>query len=181
MARWRLTNKHYLNIQALDGGPVEWEYVETSRDSGRRARKLFKVPLYLNPEDPADHNHPGMIIVAHEGPGVHPKDYIFSGDPTPDMEPIDEEAELLSEKVMAKSQHPIESLSGNYGEALAANFQSQVDALMKGIQSAITPVVSAGQVSKADFDALKAQVDRLIAENTALRAASTQPQPARRA
>lgn len=183
MPRWRLTNAHYLNVSEMQGGgPVEWEYIETSRDSGRRARKLFKVPLYLDPANPADHNYPGEIIVAHEE-GSQPRDLIFKGPPTPDMEPLDDAAEKLSEEMRAKGAHPIESLDGNYGAALAQQFEAQLNALTKAVSSAVqAPAgpLSQSQVSPADFEALRKQVEQLMAENAALREAKPEPS-ARRA
>src|SRR5689334_3691415 len=96
--RWRLTTPHYLNVPTLpDGTRVEWEHKETARESGRAIRKLYAVPMLLDPRDPADHNHPGDIIVCHDVEGARHdhKDYIFEGDPTPEMEPLNDEAEAI--------------------------------------------------------------------------------------
>ena len=78
MARWRLMNAHYLNVSG-----TEWEHKETDRSTGKQARKVFPVPMLLNPEDPADHNYPGEIIVAHEGKTAQRRDIIFVGQPSP--------------------------------------------------------------------------------------------------
>src|SRR5712664_1979266 len=75
MARWRLITGHYLNV-LIDGSPAEWEYKETDRNTGKQARRIFPVPVLLDPNDPADHNHPGEIIVCHEGAGDR-RDIIF--------------------------------------------------------------------------------------------------------
>lgn len=104
MARWRLTQKHYLNVPG-----TEWEYKEISQSTGRQVRKVFKVPQYLDPDDPTDCNYPlaarptdrNELIVAH-AKGAEKADIIFIGDPTPDMTPLDEEAEAISAGLRAK-------------------------------------------------------------------------------
>src|SRR5882672_3560161 len=90
MARWRLTAAHYLNVPG-----TEWEQKETSRETGRQIRKIYPVPLHLDPDDPTAQNRDGEVIVAHEG-SEKKGDYIFTGPPTPDMEPLDDEAESLT-------------------------------------------------------------------------------------
>ena len=52
MARWRLTAKHYLTVPG-----IEWEQKETNRDTGRQMTKKYPVPLFLDPDDPADQNY----------------------------------------------------------------------------------------------------------------------------
>lgn len=90
MARWKLTQKHYLSVPG-----TEFEYKEMSA-TGRQVRKIYPVPMYLDPEDKFDCNYPGEIIVAH-GDGKHEsKDIIFTGPPTLDMTPLDEEAQEIS-------------------------------------------------------------------------------------
>ena len=99
--RWRLTAAHYLNVQVLlDGTKVEWEHKETSRESGRAVRKLFSVPMFLEPKDAADHNYTGEIIVAHA---------------TQDMEPLNEAAETITESCRPRWIHPIDTMPMNGG------------------------------------------------------------------
>src|SRR5881392_1048059 len=95
MARWRLKDKHYLSVPG-----IEWEYQETDRETGRRARKIFTVPLYLDPEIQADWNYPeeGAIIVSTKFDPAHRRDIVFTGPPTPDMEPVDDEAEAITQE-----------------------------------------------------------------------------------
>lgn len=114
MARWRLINAHYLNVESYFGQPVEWEYKETDRNTGRANRKMFPVPLHLDPNQPGDCNYPeeGSIIVCHKGKGL-PRDIVFLSEPTPEMEPLDEEAEAISVSLRQKWEHPIESLAPN--------------------------------------------------------------------
>ena len=128
MARWRLMAKHYINA-TRHGEKTQWMREETNRDTGRVARTLFHVPTYLDPDDPRDQNYPGEIIVAHEK-GARPQDLVFSGEPTPDMEPVDEEAQKISDATRPKWKHPIDSLSptgGNYSEALLALLSKQLE------------------------------------------------------
>lgn len=99
MARWRLKTPHYLMVPG-----TKWEYSENSRTNGRPQRKTFDVPLYLHPEDPGDWNwkydrDSGDIIVCYEGKGdPSGKDLVFTGKPTPDMEPLDDEAKAISKR-----------------------------------------------------------------------------------
>ncbi len=116
--RWRLTEAHHLNVAQLpDGTKVEWEHKETARESGRTVRKLYPVPMFLEPKDAADHNYPGEIIVAHAVDGCHNlrQDYIFSSPPTPGMEPLNAEAEAITEVWRERWNNPIESLPANGG------------------------------------------------------------------
>jgi hypothetical protein len=108
MARWMLIEPHYLKVK-----DTFWEQTEVDRDTGRPKRFQYPVPLHLDPKNPADWNYKpsgmshitqggnsftdGAIIVCHEGKGEK-KDYIFEGDPTPGMDPIDDEARAESAK-----------------------------------------------------------------------------------
>lgn len=137
--RWRLNSAHYLNVAQLpDGTKVEWEHKETARETGRTVRKLFQVPMLLDPRDPADFNHPGEIIVAADaGPDGRndPRDYIFDGRPTPEMEPLNEAAQALTDAARAKWDHPIESLPANGGMTSAEQvfMQNMMDQFSKTI------------------------------------------------
>jgi len=166
MARWRLLRPHYLWTTRLDGSSDnEWAYEETSRDTGRRAVKRFNVPRYFDPESPGDCNRDGDCIVCHEGKGL-PKDHIFVGAPTLDMEPLDSEADLMSEEVKRTCRHPIDSLPGDFTQSILNDFQRQIDALSKA-----QPVdkVSNVAVSFQEFNDLKGQVAKLLAENAKLK------------
>lgn len=94
MARWKLTEAHYLNVPG-----TKWELTMQNRQTGRPQRKVFDVPLYLNPEDEGDWNvregYDGYIAVCHVGKGL-PGDREFLGDPTPGMVPLDDEARALT-------------------------------------------------------------------------------------
>lgn len=169
MARWRLLNPHYINVGD------EWEYKETSKETGRQARKVFHVPTLLDPKDVSQCNYDGEIVVGN-GTKCMPKDYIFSGPPTPDMEPMDEEAQAISDSQRSKWIHPIESLPGNFSQSILDIFQRQVDAAVVG---APTKPISVGQIDPSDFKALQEQVAQLMARNAELEA--KQPPIQRRA
>src|ERR1700748_2905378 len=100
--RWRPNSGHYLRIPELpDGTQIEWEHKETARETGRTVRKLYSVPMLLDPKGPADCNYPGEIIVAHAVEGARNErfDYIFIGNPTPEMEPLNDAAQEISDSL----------------------------------------------------------------------------------
>ncbi len=172
MARWSLRNSHYLNVPGN-----EWMHEETDRETGRRNRKMFPVPQLLDPNNPQDQNYRelGRIIVCHEGKG-EPRDIIFLGEPTPEMEPMDQEAEEISKSLRAKWEHPIDTLPANGGmdEKETAFMKHMMEAFSKSAapQNTSVPV--------ADFEALKAQVAELMKQNAELKAQRETP-TARRA
>ena len=155
MARWRLRNPHYLQVPG-----TEWEYKETDRNTGKQARKVFEVPLYLDPNAPTDQNYPGEVIVCHEGKGA-PKDIIFVGEPTPDMEAIDEEAEKISASLAHKWTHPIDSLPGQgYSQSILAQLERELDAANR-----VSPSIQALNQQKTEhFEAYKREMDAKFAE-----------------
>lgn len=111
--RWRLMSAHYLKVEELpDGTRIEWEHKETNRTNGRTIRRLYSVPMLLEPKDPADHNYPGEIIVAHRVDGASnvSQDIIFHGEPTQEMEPLNEAAQAISDSLRQKWIDPVNSL-----------------------------------------------------------------------
>lgn len=175
--RWRLTQPHYLNIPG-----VEWERQEIH--GKKTARQRVSVPSILDPRDESDHNYPGEIIVAHavDGARNQPKDIIFIGDPTPEMEPLNEAAEAISRRFEKKWNHPIESLTGDFNQSMLAGLeQALASAIQKagGIPTGPLPVEAQNQAVSAEaFEALQRQVIELTA---ALQAANTPKEvPARR-
>lgn len=101
MARWQLTEPHYLNTLGS-----KWEFETKDRTTGRSIRKQFPVPTLLDPNIESDCNYQdrignnmidAQIIVCWEGKG-EPKDIEFEGPPTPGMLPLDDEAKAESAK-----------------------------------------------------------------------------------
>lgn len=179
--RWRLTNPHYINVEALaDGTKVEWEHKETSRETGRAVRKLFPVPALLNPDDASDHNYPGEIIVARRVEGAtnpHHRDIIFIGEPTTEMEPLNPEAEEITAAQRPRWAHPIESLPANGG--MTAHEQAFMEAMMKAFaQQAPAPATTS--VPVAQYDELKERLAKLEAMIASQNAAPAPTAPARR-
>lgn len=163
MARWRLTSAHYLNVPG-----TEWEHKETSRETGKQIRKVYQVPRHLDPKAPEDWNfrsspyEDGDIIVCHVGKG-QPKDIEFVGDPTADMEPLDEEARILSSRIPQKKPEYAHLSLG----------EGTLEGLMKELAQAIATGQPAQSVSlngadKKEIDDLKDMVKQLMAQNTLL-------------
>lgn len=163
--RWRLIEPHYLTVPTLpDGTRVEWEHRETARESGRTLRKLYPVPMLLDPKDPADFNplHPGEIIVCHdvEGARMSRGDYIFVGPPTPGMEPMNAEAEAITAEWRARWDHPINSLPANGG--MSTDESAFMQRMMAAFAGAAAPGPSA-TVPQSEYDALKERLTSLEA------------------
>lgn len=177
MARWRLINAHYINVESYFGQPVEWEYKETDRNTGRANRKMFPVPLYLDPNQPSDHNYPeqGEIIVCYKGKGL-PRDIVFLSEPTPEMEPLDEEAEAISASLRQKWEHPIESLAPN--GSMSAQEKAFMQNMMKTFaQSAQSmSVIPEGSITISKDDLAK-----MVQEQVNAALAAAKPAAERRA
>src|SRR6266849_5825322 len=155
MPRWKLTAKHYLH--ALQSGqPSEWQREENNVQSGRAFRKTYPVPMFIDPDDPHCINrHLGYCVIATEG-SDQPGDLIVSNfKPTPDMEPLDEEARQLSEVERPHWINPIDGLSPTMGEDFAnqllAALQQQMNKVggisptQLGVNSELSSLVAAQQ------------------------------------
>jgi len=155
MARWKVTAKHYLHAEQY-GQPTEWERQEINQDTGRMFRKAYKVPMLIDPDDKYCINkHEGICVVARKGT-EKPGDIIFFGPPTPDMEPMDEEAQAETDAEKHKWVNPIDSLAPEigqeFGKQLLEALNRQVD-----LASASKPTSLKG-TSNEDMEALKAIV-----------------------
>jgi len=177
MARWALRQPHYLSVPG-----TEWEYKETDRETQRQVRKVFEVPLYLNPGEPSDWNDRAneRIVVTNKFDKAHPRDHVFMGPPTPDMEPIDEEAQTISDGYVKSGawKHPIEALDMNYSQSVLSDFERQLATLLAN-QPAKPPSLSLGAVSMEDFSRLQDQVASLMEQNQKLMAEKEKASPRR--
>jgi hypothetical protein len=181
MARWALRKQHYLKVPG-----TEWEYIEISRESGRQARKRFEVPLLLDPENPGDCNYDGECIVAHAEGKHMPRDWIFEGPPTPDMEPYDDEAQEISNRYKSTWVNPIDSLPthGDFSQSLIQAFEGEISRL--GGRASVTAgmkMPESQSVDPGEFAKLKSMVAQLAEQNAALMAKLNEKPaaPARRA
>src|SRR5262245_3142990 len=174
MARWRLLEPHYLNVPG-----TEWEYKESDRETGRQARRIYPVPLYLDPKYHQDINdrENEWVVVSHAYDKAHHRDYVFVGSPTPNMEPIDEEAERISQGHIDRGDwvHPIESLNMTYSQSVLSEFEQRIAQLVvdKANQSKPfdpPPNVSTAGVSQKQFDELQGMVKQLMEQNASLQA-----------
>ena len=128
MARWKLAAPHYLNTPG-----EEWEYTEQDRTTGRPKRVKFPVPRLLDPKDPISwtkrwgnkDNEDGEIIVCYEGKG-DTSDVIFFGDPTPDMIPVDEEAQAISDTFAKRWNFKPENMITDFSQSLIDKFQLEM-------------------------------------------------------
>lgn len=178
--RWRLMAPHYINVPTLpDGTRIEWEHKETNRENGRAVRRLYSVPLLLNPEDPGDFNHPGEIIVSKQVEGAHfvRNDLLFDGPPTRDMEPLNSEAEAITEQYRATWTHPIETLPANGGmnESEMAFFKNMMAQFAGAMQTQQPPAIDNTSVPREEYDSLK---DRLAKLEALIAAQNNPPTPA---
>lgn len=174
MARWRLTGKHYLNIPG-----TEWEYKEQDLQTQEEVRHRMPVPRFLDPDDPRTRkNGDGYVIVCYEGSKESPTDYIFLGQPTPDMEPLDEEAEALSAIELRRGQHPMDSLpvNGSYSDDILKRFMD----MLASAQASQKPTenLSVAGVSPEAFAEMQATVQALVEQNAQLQAQLLGEQPA---
>ena len=168
MARWRLTDGHYLNVPG-----TEWEYKETDRETGRSARKVYEVPLYLHPNNSFDWNYPQdeAIIVSNRYDPAHHKDYVFVGPPTPDMDPLDDEAKKISQGYIDSGawKHPIDALNMTYSQSVLSDFERQIaSGLAELAKTRPVSVASEKTVSAEDFRKLQEQVAALMNRNAEL-------------
>lgn len=150
MARWRLNEKHYLVVPG-----TTYRHEETDRETGRRAIREFPVPMFVDPADPTCCNREGDCVVAYEG-SAQRGDIVFVGQPTPAMDPLDEEAEKITEALRPTWLNPIETLPANGGLDQAA-FLKELAAVMKGY-SPSSAIPAAQGPSAAEFEALKKQL-----------------------
>lgn len=158
MARWELVTAHYIHTTELN----EWEYTETDPASGKQVRKRYRVPVWL----------PEKSIVC-QGRGL-PGDIEFEGTPTPDMTPLDEEAEAISETFRDSWKQ------GEFGFGTDATMNSLGHQMGQAAASGnVYQPMPANVVSKEDFNRLQQQVAALMEEKLELKE-QLEKRPARR-
>lgn len=116
MARWRLRQPHYLNTVK----PAIWRHEEQSQASGEKHEQDYIVPRYLDPGDPKQMSRDGEVVVCLKGKGEK-GDWEVADETsvTPDMDPIDEEAQEISDRLAPNWAHPIETLPSNSSSMLS--------------------------------------------------------------
>lgn len=174
MARWKLNSSHYINITGPDDLKGEWEYEEQNRANGRKARKRYPVPLFLDVTDPLTINDKvnGLIIVADKYSPLTPRDYIFSGPPTPEMEPLDADAQAISDAEAKNWVHPIETLPGQgYNQSMLSGLEKQLGEFLATASTGKAAPVTAGP-TREEFAEMQKQLADLMAQNAELAAKS---------
>lgn len=159
MARWKCLVGHYLYGHMPGDEKNEWMREETNRDTGRVARKFMKVPVYIDPKDPSCCNRDGDCIVCHEGRGL-PSDIVFEGNPTPDMQPIDDEAKALSDK-FAGDYTKMENVEGGKANDVLSRLESVLADTMKS-------AVSTKNVPNDVLEAMNKRLEELAKQNAEL-------------
>ena len=165
MARWRLTAPHYLQTEGN-----QYEHKEIDAETGVQARVMMEVPILLDPNVPANSHRPPNqgrdYIVCHKGKGER-RDIVLIGDPTPDMEPLDDEAKGISEALAPGWKHPIDSIGNeDYGNVVMSRLENQMSQLLSKIGA--SAVAQPAGVSVDDFRAWQEQVAALMAKNAQL-------------
>lgn len=166
MSRWALRAPHYLTVE-----DCEWDYTETDRMTGKARKLKFKVPRYLHPDDSGDITYPPDVTVCYRDKGL-PRDHVFYGEPTPDMEPLDEEAIAISKKLEPRWINPMGEqalpATGSYSDAMLANFERALTEIVNkvGIPKALPNVA----VPDDAIAKLQAQMEELIRKNAELEA-----------
>lgn len=181
MARWRVTQKHYLHAKQY-GQPTEWAREETNRDTGRTFRKTMLVPLLIDPEDPFCQNRTtGMCVVAREGT-EQPGDIVFFGPPTPDMEPLDEEARKETDSFKHRWKSPFDdmpvAIGADFGESMLMFFQRQLTEAQNGNpQNASMKNVDNGKIDELMklVAAQQEQINKLLNTSVAVDASAPEP------
>lgn len=155
MARWRVTAKHYINAKQF-GEDTTWVREETNRDTGRAFRRTFTVPLLIDPEDPICINrNTGYCVVATEGSET-PGDIIILGPPTPDMEPLDDDARAITKAESVKWKDPINSLPISIGDDFGNQLLAMLTAQFNTVAN--NPSVSLKGASNSEIEELKAML-----------------------
>lgn len=165
MARWKLTEPHYLQVEG-----IKWEYSEVDRVTGRPKRTQFPVPLHLDPnvESDATHRHDAWSwdICVSDGHNADPKDLIYTGPVTPGMLPLDDEAKAITAKAAKDKWRPTagldpESQNESYTNKLLSGFIDQMTLAQTTVQQA--PQIAGLEEMLKSMTAIMAQQTQLLA------------------
>lgn len=156
MAIWKLRAAHYLNVPG-----TRYIRSEIDGETGEAIQHIFEVPRLLDPEDTRVHTPrgSGQILVANAaGKKANPSAWLFIGQPGPDMDPMDEEAEAISAKYRATWINPMDSLPEvDQGVAMAAAIGKALAEQLAGLAIGAKPAAA----GSAEFDALQARIKEL--------------------
>jgi len=175
MARWRLTEPHYLKVPG-----TKWEYTEVNRTTGRPIRRQFPVPMYLDPNDPSQWTHrngadAGEIVVCFEGKGL-PDDIVFEGGVTPGMLPLDPEAQAITKRM--------EEIWGTRVTQSIEEADQQVsytNQLLSGLIDQMTDLKAANQPAAPGMAEFMSSMTQMMKQQTEILAKlANPPQPIRR-
>lgn len=162
MARWQLTEPHYLNVPGN-----KWELEIKNRTNGRSERKQFPVPLHLDPNIESDWNYvdklgnniiDGKIVVCWQDKGEE-KDIIFFGPPTPGMLPLDDEARKESAKYSWTPTQGLDDISqsNSFNTQLLIKFTED----LRGISTQSPQVEGMADFMKTMSEMMKMQTEIL--------------------
>jgi hypothetical protein len=152
MARWQLSTAHYIHTV----NPAEWEYKETDRDTQEEVRTRFVVPRYLDA---------GRVVVKNAKP-LNKFEFEIVGDPTPDMMPLDAEAQAISDTFMPTWSKMGEFQLGGGTDAVLNGLAEKLEKAMQGGMPVYSQPLNG--VSQEQFTALQNQVTELMKQNAEL-------------
>lgn len=170
MARWKLTEPHYLAVEG-----IKWEYSEVDRVTGRPKRTQFPVPLHLDPNIEGDWTHrydawSGDIVVS-DGHNNDPKDLIYTGPVTPGMFPMDDEARAITAKAAQDKWKPTEGLdtesqNQSYTNKLLSGFIDQMTLAQSNAQAfaGAQPQINGLEEMLKSMTAIMAQQAQLLTQ-----------------
>ena len=173
MARWKLTASHYIQTDQ----ETEWEYTEVDRTNGRPKRHKFRVPTFLDINDPVcwterimgmDGKPVEGYINVSDGNNPGAGDVIFKGDPTPDMLPLDDEARAISDTFKEHWRFNVtEQEPGTFAQDLVDNLQRQLAAAQIATKPAEVQVPGLAEFMKtmAEIQAQNAAILAQVVQN----------------
>ena len=149
MARWKLTEAHYIKVEG-----TTWEYNEIDRTTGRPKRTKFPVPMLLDPASADDLKQygqddpflgrdadPVIIVIQSEDYRKHSRDVSADFTPTPGMMPLDDEAKAITAELSKGAWVPTngidpESQNNSYTAKLLNGMIDRMTDMKTGVQQA---------------------------------------------